>query len=321
MYQITESAFMVGLVSVFQFLGPLVLSVWAGALSDRVDRRKVLIVGRLISITANLVLAALIGFWGLERFGGPIVLVAGVLVLGVGMAVSVPAMQAMVPSLVEKDQLEPAIALSSLTPSIGRMIGPVLGAGLLVLGGPALGFAVAAAVHLFFVAVLLTIRQLRPQERPKAKPKLLGGLRYLLDDRKTGALVLAVALLSVGGDSVLTLTPAKADTLGGGGDYVGILASSFGAGAVLFLVVLGLHRTRSYWTADREERAWCSCRYPTTRPAISGRSRDGQRTARSMWCCGCCGASLWRTCPGRWGWKRIALRRGGTAFWSRASRV
>src|SRR5690606_1098430 len=105
--------------------------------------------------------------------------------------------------LVEKDQLEPAIALSSLTPSIGRMIGPVLGAGLLVLGGPALGFAVAAAVHLFFVAVLLTIRQLRPQERPKAKPKLLGGLRYLLDDRKTGTLVLAVALLSVGGDSVL----------------------------------------------------------------------------------------------------------------------
>lgn len=245
MYQITESAFMVGLVSVFQFLGPLVLSVWAGALSDRVDRRKVLIVGRLISITANLVLAALIGFWGLERFGGPIVLVAGVLVLGVGMAVSVPAMQAMVPSLVEKDQLEPAIALSSLTPSIGRMIGPVLGAGLLVLGGPALGFAVAAAVHLFFVAVLLTIRQLRPQERPKAKPKLLGGLRYLLDDRKTGALVLAVALLSVGGDSVLTLTPSKADALGGGGDYVGILASSFGAGAVLFLVLLGPLRMRT----------------------------------------------------------------------------
>src|SRR5690606_28488446 len=82
-----------------------------------------------------------------------------------------------------------------------------------------------------------------------------------------------------------------------------------------------VHRTRSDWTADREERAWCSCRYPTTRPAISGRSRDGQRTARSMWCCGCCGASLWRTCPGRWGWKRIALRRGGTTFWSRASRV
>src|SRR5690606_16891363 len=38
----------------------------------------------------------------------------------------------------------------------------------------------------------------------------------------------------------------------------------------------GVHRTRSHWTADREERAWCSCRYPTTRPAISGRSRDGQ---------------------------------------------
>src|SRR5690606_327592 len=86
------------------------------------------------------------------------------------------------------------------------------------------------------------------------------------------------------------------------------------------LVLAPLHRTRSHWTADREERAWCSCRYPTTRPAISGRSRDGQRTARSMRCCGCCGASLWRTCPGRWGWKRLAVRRGGTTFWDRAVR-
>lgn len=49
---------------------------------------------------------------------------------------------------------------------------------------------------------------------------------------------------------------------------------------------LGIRRTRSYGTADRWEQAWRPCRYPTMRPAISGRSRDCQRVARSTWCCG-----------------------------------
>src|SRR5690606_13070995 len=114
------------------------------------------------------------------------------------------------------------------------------------------------------------------------------------------------------------LTQAPQGLMGAEGDARSSVTAAF---VTLLETIDTLHRTRSHWTADREERAWCSCRYPTTRPAISGRSRDCQRTARSMWCCGCSGASLWMTCPGRWGWKRIALRRGGTTFWSRASRV
>lgn len=245
MYELTASPFMVGLVSVSQFLGPLVLAIWAGSLSDRIDRRKVLIAGRTISGVAVLVLAALIALRGVDGFGGPVVLVTIVLTLGIGMAISVPAMQAMVPSLVEKDQLESAIALSSMTPSIGRTVGPALGAGLLLAGGPALGFAVAGAAHLMFTVVLLFIRPRRPQERPKKKPRLFGGISYLLEDRKAAALMLAVAVLSLGSDAALTLTPPKADALGGSSNYVGVLASAFGAGAILFLFMLGPLRRRT----------------------------------------------------------------------------
>jgi MFS family permease len=64
MFELTRSAFMVGLVSTAQFLGPLVLAMWAGGLSDRIDRRKLLMAGRLISGTAVSMLATLLSVRG-----------------------------------------------------------------------------------------------------------------------------------------------------------------------------------------------------------------------------------------------------------------
>jgi len=245
MFDLTRSAFMVGIVSVAQFLGPLVLAMWAGSLSDRVDRRKLLGAGRLLSGLAVTTLAALLSIRGVADFGGPAVLLGAVLVLGVGMAMSVPAMQALIPSLVEPEDLESALALSSAAPSIARTVGPALGAGLLVVGGPAITFVVAGASHLVFALILVFIRPRRTQTRPDRRPKLLGGIKYLLDDRKAGALMLAVAGLGIGADAVVTLGPSKADELGGGGELVGLLASAFGLGAVLFLFILGPLRRRT----------------------------------------------------------------------------
>lgn len=243
MYDLTRSAFMVGAVSMVQFLGSMVLAVWAGALTDRVDRRTLLMAGRVLSGTAVGSLAVAVGLRGTSGFGGPIVLLAGVLVMGVGLAISSPAMQALVPSLVGDEDLEQALALSSTAPSVARTIGPAIGAGLLVLGGPALAFAVASVAHWAYVAVLASVRG-RPTPRPKERPRLLGGLQYLVGDRKAGMLLLGVAALSVGADPVVTLTPPLADQLGDGDGLVGILASAFGVGAVTVTVLLRPLRRR-----------------------------------------------------------------------------
>lgn len=244
MYELTRSAFMVGVVSVAQFLGPLLLAMWAGALSDRVDRRLLLMAGRLLSGTAVVTLAVTLAVAGVDGFGGPVVLIAAVLVMGVGMAVSVPAMQALVPALVAPEDLEPALALSSAAPSFARTVGPALGAGLLVLGGPALAFAVAGVSHLLFALVLVFIRPRNSSPRPTERPRLLGGLRYLTDDRQAGKLMLGVAALGVGADAVVTLGPSKAEQLAGGSELVGIMASAFGLGALVMLVLLGPLRRR-----------------------------------------------------------------------------
>ena len=245
MFELTRSAFMVGLVSTAQFLGPLTLAMWAGGLSDLIDRRKLLITGRLISGTAVTVLAALLAVRGVDGFGGSWMLLAAVLVMGIGMAVSVPAMQALVPSLVEPNELESALALSSAAPSIARTVGPAVGAGLLALGGPALAFGIAGITHLLFAGVLVFIRPRRTQARPSERPRLLGGLKYLLGDRKAGSLMLGIAALGIGADAMITLGPSKADLLGGGSELVGLLASAFGVGSVAFLFILSPLRRRT----------------------------------------------------------------------------
>ena len=229
MFRLTESAVMVGMVSVLQFVPLLLFSLWAGALSDRVDRRRMLMVGRSISGLSVAVLAALL--FADESLVGPAVLLVTVFAMGSGFAISNPAMQALIPALVRKADLEQALAVNAAAPSLARTVGPAVGAGLLLVGGPAAAFAVAASGHFVFAGVLVFVRA-RPHIRPASRPSVLGGLRYLLGDRKAGLLVLGVAMLGFGADPVVTLTPSLAAGLGGGDAVVGLFASAFGVGAV-----------------------------------------------------------------------------------------
>ncbi|HSI92544.1 MAG TPA: MFS transporter [Jiangellaceae bacterium] len=241
MFELTRSAFMVGAVSMMLFAGPLLLALWTGALVDRRDRRHLLMVGRGISALAAGMLALLLVGSGVN----PQVLLVSAAVMGVGHAVSLPAMQALTPGLVPDEDLEQALAFASVAPSIARTVGPALGAGLLVVGGPELAFATAALTHASFVLVLAVVRA-RPQRREDGRPSIFGGLRYLVHDRTTLLLMAGVAMMGFGADPVITLTPSLADRLGGGSELVGLFASVFGVGAVL--VVVAFRRLRGMLT-------------------------------------------------------------------------
>lgn len=244
MFDLTRSALMVGMVSVLQFLPATLFALIAGALTDRFDRRRLLVIGRGISGVTVTVLAVSVLIEGTGGFGGPIGLLGFVFVAGIGWTLSNPAQQALIPALVPPRDLEPALALNAAAPSLARTVGPAIGAGLLLVGGPALAFLVAGPSHLLFAGVLLFIRG-RPQERPKQRPSVFGGVRYLRDDRNAMFLVLGVAMVAIGADPVVTLTPPLAAELGRGDDVVGWLASSFGLGAVTFTLVLRSIRQRT----------------------------------------------------------------------------
>lgn len=241
MYELTGSAFMVGMVSAFQFTPAFVLALPSGAMSDRFDRRRLLMVGRVISGVAITVLGALVLAGGAATTR-PAVLLAAMLIAGIGWTLSQPAMMALVPNLVPKEDLEVALALSSSVPSIGRTAGPIIGAGLLVLGGPGLALLVAGAFHLVFAAMLTRVH-VRDRVRADGRAGLLGGLRHLVtDDRRAGVLMLGVVVLGFGSDPAITLAPSLADDLGGGDGLVGVLVAMFGLGAIVLSV--GFRRLR-----------------------------------------------------------------------------
>ena len=241
-FHLTKSALMVGLVSIVQFSGVLLLSLWAGALTDRLDRRRILVTGRAISATAVGALAVALYVRGVDGFGLSVVL-GTVLVSGIGLAISSPAMHALTPSLVPADDLEQAVALNAIVGNIARAIGAGIGATLVVSAGYGFAFASAAVSHLIYVASLLMITP-RPVQMPKDRPKLLGGLQYAVRDKAIGFALLATASLSFAIDPVVTLTPSITHQLGRGEQLVGVLASAFGTGAVLTSLFVRRIRSR-----------------------------------------------------------------------------
>jgi MFS family permease len=227
-WDLTGSVTLVGMISVAQFIAPVTLAPWTGALTDRFDRRRLLMIGCSTSGLAGLLLsvAAIAGVLDARLIVGASV------VVGLGLALSGPAMQALLPALVPSQDLDQAIALNAMVGNLARAIGPAVGTGLLALGGARWAFGVAAAGHLLWTVWLVGLLPVH-RRRADTRPRAFDGFRYVGRSRRLRRLMFAVALLGFGIDPILTLTPALADDLGRGETAVGLMASSFGIGAVL----------------------------------------------------------------------------------------
>lgn len=238
MWDLTGSAFLVGAVSVTQFLGPLLLAPWTGAMSDRFDRRHLLMLGRAISGIAAAILAGT-GFLGRLSPG---LLLGSTLLLGVGLAITSPAMHALVTSLLPPQDWEQGIALNAVVQNIARAIGPAIGSVLLLTGGPAAAFGFAALGHWAFAAAVFSLQVDATAKGPRGR--VFDGFRHLRGDRPMRLLLVGVAALGFGADPVVTLTPALVETLGRGESAVGMLASAFGLGALVAAAAMRRIRTR-----------------------------------------------------------------------------
>jgi MFS family permease len=238
-FQLTRSAFVVGLVSVAQFVPQLLFAPLSGAIADRGDRRKQLVLGRLIATAGSGGLALWIVLVGVDGLPGAAPVVGAALVVGIGFVVGGPAMHALLPTLVRPGELAAAIALNSVPFTVARAGGPALGALVASSAGPELAFAIAAAANLLFAGILLWLPiGGRPETSPGADRSVRAGLRYLRTDPTLVWLLAGVAAIGVGADPAITLTPPLSDGLGRGSELVGVFASSFGVGAGAAFVVL-----------------------------------------------------------------------------------
>lgn len=242
-FQISGSALMVGIVSVAQFGPQLLFAPLSGAMADRGNRRRQVVLGRLIVAFGSGSLALMLALGGVEGLPGvwPVILAAGI--VGIGFVIGGPAMQALIPSYVQRAELPTAVALNSIPFTIARAGGPALGAFIAVAAGPATAFMLAALGNLLFA--LMIPRPIRHEPRRADRDRSVGaGIRYLGQDRGIILLLLGVTAIGIAADPVVTLTPALSTELGRGTTMVGLFASAFGIGAGLAFPLLSLLRSR-----------------------------------------------------------------------------
>ena len=230
-YRLTGSTFLVGVVNFSQFIGAFLFTPWAGAAADRFDRRRLILVTQ---VCATVVSAALAVLQGAGLVTTPVVIVL-VLLLGLTFAFAVPAIQAMVPDLVDREHLPSAMAMSSLTFNGARAIGPVLGAVVVAQWGIGVAFALNALSYLGLVVGLLAVRP--RQERRPAAGSAIGwreSLHVVRNDTALLALLMVVAGISITQDPVSTLTPGFSSEIFGRADTLtGLLVGAFGVGSAV----------------------------------------------------------------------------------------
>jgi MFS family permease len=191
--RLTDSGVALGIVTACQFLPVLIFGAWAGVISDRTDKRKLM----LVTQTFMMIFAFAMGVLVLSHHETVlwVYLLAGL--TGVANAFDNPSRRVMITELVDEENMANAVSLNSALITGSRVIGPALAAWLI--SGVGIGWCFMAN-SASFVAVLIALKmldssQLHVNERvPKQKGQIREGFQYIWRDRD---LRLAMSLMGV----------------------------------------------------------------------------------------------------------------------------
>jgi MFS family permease len=240
LYEATGDPLALGYAGLAAFFPVAILTLPAGDVADRVDRRLILGAAHAVqSLCAALFLYLVLhGEQHLWAFYGVLAL------SGAARAFSGPAQQSFTPFLVQREQLGQAVAWGSSANQIATVVGPALG-GLIYLAGPWAPFAACLLASPLVAAAMLSIRTRSVRAIAAGETGALGrvaeGLRYLRRQPVVlGAITIDLFAVLLG--SVTALLPVFArDILDAGPDGLGLLRSSMAIGALgmgLFLANL-----------------------------------------------------------------------------------
>ena len=238
-WEITGSEFWVGLVAFTQFAPAVLFGPIFGVLADRFDRRRTSIFINALG-TINMLSLGLLAWLGYVDI---YVLTAQSLVQGALDGAHTPVRMTLVPSLVTKEQLQSAIASTSISFNVSRFIGPAIAGTIIATQGVALAFAINGVSYIAYIIALCVIDLRQPAERSKppgnVKTEMLDGIRYIIRHRTIRGLLLIVAVASVFARGALEMMPAFADAIfQRGASGLAILTAALGAGAIASGLIL-----------------------------------------------------------------------------------
>lgn len=250
-YSLTGDAWFVGLVT-FAQLGPtLLLSPVGGALADRFDRRRIMV----SCAAAQGTLSATLALVALDDSPNRLALVLIVLGIGCASAVNGPTANATLPSLVPREDLQPAIAINSVSMNASRVVGPLLGGLVGTLGGATLVFGTNALTYLFVIAALMSVDvDFSPSGSGGERPieQIRKGFAAARADQLISRVLITISALSLCSLVFIYQMPLLAERqLGLVGWRFNVLFASFALGAASGALAMGSmfsHRDRAATT-------------------------------------------------------------------------
>jgi MFS family permease len=238
---------LVALIQTASALPFFLLALPAGALGDIFDRRKLIVITEVWMLSVAVALAVLT----LLHWITPWMLLLLTLALSIGDALEAPTWRAVLPEVVPREDLLPAIALNGIEFNLARAIGPALGGFLIAVAGVATAFTLNA---LSFLGVLWVIARWKRPARQIGTPRetLRGATRAAIRYTRNAPEMLTVLgrIVSIMffASAFWALLPTVAHGLRGNSTLYGLLLTVFGGGAVLGAMML--QRARSFLSSD-----------------------------------------------------------------------
>lgn len=211
-YKLTNSPFLLSLITALQFMPVLLFSLFAGVIIDKIPKKKILIFTQSASLLITLVLAILVLSGHIKYWH---ILVAAT-ALGFVNTLDMPARQSFVVELVGKEDLMNGIALNSMMFNLSRIIGPAIAGIVMGYAGIATCFFAnslsfgAVLISLFFIKPMIMKKALKAEKDEKNENiflNILEGLKYILRHDILFATLLVMAVVGTFAPNFSVLVP------------------------------------------------------------------------------------------------------------------
>jgi len=246
MSTLTTKAVWLGMAQFAAGLPMLLLTMVGGSAADRYDKRRILLIAQFVQIALALAIGGLvwtgqIAIWHILTFAA---------ILGVSNSFEMPALSALVPELVKKEQIQSGIAIDRSVFHGSRVVGPTIGGILISAWGTASAFFANA---ISFVALIVALLSLPPRQKGSAEEEerrgtgIKDGFRFVAKDKPSFAMVCLIATQSVCIFPIITvMMPLYVRmVLGLGPDRLGFLMGASAVGSLVgSIFLIGLAREK-----------------------------------------------------------------------------
>lgn len=234
--ELTDSPFAVAAVAASGEIPSLLFSIPGGILADRISRKAVLIGGEIVNAITLVIIAGLV----MTNQMTILYLVILSVIAGSAFAIAIPARQAIVPNIVERDYIANGVALSSMMFSGGAVMGPAIAGWSLATAGMGESFFIAAIISAVSVLIFLPVRTYQTaRDGPPASASavwgdIVEGVRYIRGHATIlGLLALMLVIVIFGSPYEAMLSVFARDVLDIGEAGLGYLGAAGGAGAIV----------------------------------------------------------------------------------------